>query len=360
MCRYPIRDYCSLLYQLIPVPPPPSDGNHMAAIADDERPVVVRVRRKASQYRLDALLLQINEGPFKREFLDFGKLSITDSSATDGLEINERSLKRALLDFGKLSISESSTSTVYGGSPNDDERPVVVGDKRKASQSRHDGLWIEISERPLKKTFFDLGKLSVSEASDSIVEELKTRKVLLCHVKTVTNLEVTFDVLQPEVPASADASKFKNKSKEIRHTFKAKDEHDRLLAEKAKQSQEFVSKNARFIQIWRSRKSKKEAMHEESLHDKCQFYDIVRVDFEETNQEMRNDHKRGSELDDHKLMSRYLPLLKEILPRAAMEIESNISISRLGVSPLLLSSPHSSLVQIPSLICHIIHPRTHR
>ncbi|GAA0152997.1 hydrolase [Lithospermum erythrorhizon] len=155
------------------------------------------------------------------------------------------------------------------------------------------------------------------------VEELKIKKVLLCHVETVTSPEVTLDVLQSAVPASADASKFGNKSKEIRRTFKAQDKHDQLLV-KAKQSQESASKNARFKQIWRSRNSKEEATVDEPFHDICQFFDVVRVDSEGKSQEVLNHNNRDSELEDHKLMSQYLPLLKEFIPSAAVEIESDI------------------------------------
>ncbi|KAJ0045286.1 hypothetical protein Pint_05120 [Pistacia integerrima] len=45
-----------------------------------DKPVIVRVKRKATQSRLDAFWLEINERPLKRPLLDFEKLSISQSS----------------------------------------------------------------------------------------------------------------------------------------------------------------------------------------------------------------------------------------------------------------------------------------
>lgn len=47
-----------------------------------------------------------------------------------------------------------------------------------------------------------------------------------------------------------------------------------------------AAKNARFEQIWRSRKGNKEVMHGK-LREMCQFYDVVRVDDEERVNEVR-------------------------------------------------------------------------
>ncbi|THF98009.1 hypothetical protein TEA_007558 [Camellia sinensis var. sinensis] len=48
-----------------------------------------------------------------------------------------------------------------------------------------------------------------------------------------------------------------------------------------------LSKNARFEQIWRSRKGRKEATHDDALHEICHVYDVVRVDVEETASEVQ-------------------------------------------------------------------------
>ncbi|GFP80551.1 RNA-directed DNA methylation 4 [Phtheirospermum japonicum] len=81
-------------------------------------------------------------------------------------------------------------------------KPVVVRVKRKAFQSALDAFWLEIHERPLKRPLLDFGKLSISDVSSSRVEELKTKKILVRHVETVTNSESTFDVLRSFVPIS--------------------------------------------------------------------------------------------------------------------------------------------------------------
>lgn len=39
-----------------------------------------------------------------------------------------------------------------------------------------------------------------------------------------------------------------------------------------------LAKDARFEQIWKSRKGNKETEHEKALQEICNFYDIVRVE----------------------------------------------------------------------------------
>lgn len=46
-------------------------------------------------------------------------------------------------------------------------------------------------------------------------------------------------------------------------------------------SLQVLAKNARFEQIWRSRKGDKEAVENESLRGMYQFYDVIRVDDDE-------------------------------------------------------------------------------
>lgn len=52
----------------------------------NNKPVVVRVKRKANQSPLEALWLEINERPLKRPLLDFEKLAISDSSTKAATE----------------------------------------------------------------------------------------------------------------------------------------------------------------------------------------------------------------------------------------------------------------------------------
>ncbi|KAL3829037.1 hypothetical protein ACJIZ3_017839 [Penstemon smallii] len=227
-----------------------------------EKPVIVRVKRKAFQARLDAFWLEINERPLKRAALDFENLSISESSTSRGLEINDKSSKHPLADFGNLSISESSTSRV------------------------------EVS---------------------------KTKKILVQHLETVNSSEETFNVLRSFVPNSSDALKVKEKIEERRRFVKTVIKQDELLS-KARQRQEVLSRNARFEQVWRSRKVKKEALEDESVYETCRLYDVVRVDVEERGTEVVEDN----DMEDCRMMAHFLPLLQEVLPTAAKEIESDM------------------------------------
>lgn len=202
--------------------------------------------------------------------------------------------------------------------PAKEDKLVVVRVKRKAFQSRLDAFWLEINERPAKRPLLDFAKLSIDESS-SRVEELKSRKVLVQHVETVTSSEVTVDIVKSFVSAPAVSSEVEEKS-EVRRSFRTEKKQDQLLA-KAKQTQEDLSKNARFEQIWKSRKEKRKLMHNEELNEMCKLYDVIRVDTEEKGREVQEE---TTELEDHKMMSQYLPLLREVMPSAAEEIESEI------------------------------------
>uniref|UniRef100_M1CZF4 Transcription factor Iwr1 domain-containing protein n=2 Tax=Solanum tuberosum TaxID=4113 RepID=M1CZF4_SOLTU len=204
--------------------------------------------------------------------------------------------------------------------PAKEDKLVVVRVKRKTFQSRLDAFWLEINERPAKRPLLDFAKLSIDESS-SRVEELKSRKVLVQHVETVTSSEVTVDIVKFFVSAPADSSEVEEKS-DARRSFRTEKKQDQLLA-KAKQKQEDLSKNARFEQIWKSRKEKRKLMHNEELNEMCRLYDVIRVDTEEKSHEVQEEC-RTTELEDHKMMSQYLPLLREVMPSAAEEIESEI------------------------------------
>ncbi|XVF20400.1 hypothetical protein REPUB_Repub11eG0195200 [Reevesia pubescens] len=205
---------------------------------------------------------------------------------------------------------ESSSATLQSTAA---DKPVVVRVKRKASQSCLDAFWLEINERPLKRPFSDFQKLSISESSQK--EELKSKKVLVQHVDTVLSSEATVDIVQSFMPNSADATNGNAKSQEGRRPYKMNNRQEHLS--RSIQKQEAVAKNARFEQIWRSRKGKKEAVDE-----MCHFYDVVRVDVEESSNSMQVDEEIS--LADQKLLSSYLPLLREFIPTAAAEIESDM------------------------------------
>lgn len=66
------------------------------------------------------------------------------------------------------------------------------------------------------------------------------------------------------------------------YTFSA-----RLLISLIFFSQQVLAKNARFEQIWRSRKGHKDELHHKELREMCHFYDVVCVDVEEKSNEVQ-------------------------------------------------------------------------
>ncbi|EOY34651.1 RNA-directed DNA methylation 4, putative isoform 4 [Theobroma cacao] len=104
-------------------------------------------------------------------------------------------------------------------------------------------------------------------------------------------------------PGSADATTGNAKSQKGRHPHKTDNQREQLS--KSIQKQEEIAKNDCFEQIWRSRRGKKEA-----VDDMYHFYDVVRVDVEESSNSMQAED--------------YLPLLRECIPAAAAEIESDM------------------------------------
>ncbi|PPS03929.1 hypothetical protein GOBAR_AA16740 [Gossypium barbadense] len=220
------------------------------------------------------------------------------------------------------------------------DKPVIVRVKRKASQFRLDAFWLEINERPLKRPFSDFEKLSISESSQR--EELKSKKVFVRHVDTLTSSQATVDIVQSFIPNSADVTEGNTKSQEGRRPQKTNYRQEQLSKSIQKQEKpvrtiiliqilenlkwfvsikcnftpEEIAKNARFEQIWRSRRGKKEAV-DEMYH----FYDVVRVEVEEKSNNMQIEEES---LEDRELLSSYLPLLREFIPAAAAEIEADV------------------------------------
>ncbi|XP_050220293.1 RNA-directed DNA methylation 4 isoform X2 [Mercurialis annua] len=215
-------------------------------------------------------------------------------------------------------MGESSSTALNSTS----EKPVVIRVKRKSYHSRLDAFWLEINERPLKRALLDFQKLSVTDA-ESKVEELKTKKVFVQHVETVSNSDAIIDVLQSfVVPSSSSAVEVIPKGEERKPSLKKDSKQEQLLS-KARQSKEVSAQNARFEQIWRRRRGNKEASQDKALHDMCHFYDIVRVDVEGQSSEMQEQEVMS--LEDQELLSSFLPLLREFIPSAAADIESDMS-----------------------------------
>ncbi|XP_010521980.1 PREDICTED: RNA-directed DNA methylation 4-like isoform X2 [Tarenaya hassleriana] len=200
------------------------------------------------------------------------------------------------------------------------EKPVVVRVKRKVDQSPLDAFWLEINERPFKRPLLDLAKLSISNSAEK--EKLKSKKVLVRHVETVADSNATIDMLQSLFDSvSSEQGSNKEKIEERKNTFKRDNRKDQLLT-KAVQQQQVAAKNARLEQIWRSRKGNKEGDHDKTLHEMCHFYDVVRVDVEEGPKAAPMEELPS--LEEQKMLASYLPLLRELIPDAAKEIESDI------------------------------------
>ncbi|XP_027347338.1 RNA-directed DNA methylation 4 [Abrus precatorius] len=198
-------------------------------------------------------------------------------------------------------------------------KPVVVRVKRKPSQSPLDAFWLEINERPLKRPLLDFQTLSISDSALKV--ELHNKKVFVQHVETISSSEVTFDIIQSFVdPGSSGAPDTRSKIEERKNIFKKDNKQDQLLS-KAKQEKESLAKEARFEQIWKRRKGNKGTAHEKALQEICHFYDIVRVDYEGKNKEVQQEEMS---LDDQRLLSSYLPLLREFIPNAAAEVEADL------------------------------------
>ncbi|BAT84647.1 hypothetical protein LR48_Vigan03g160800 [Vigna angularis] len=200
-------------------------------------------------------------------------------------------------------------------------KPVVVRVKRKPSQSPLDAFWLEINERPLKRSLLDLGNLTISGSAQKV--EFHNKKVFVQHVETISSSEVTFDIVQSFVdPGSSCASILKSKFEERKNFFKRNNKQDQLLV-KAKQEKESLAKDARFEQIWKRRKGNKGtgSTHDKELQEICNFYDIVRVDNEEKKKEVQ---QQEISLEDQRLLSSYLPLLREFIPNAAEEVEADL------------------------------------
>ncbi|KAI3749829.1 hypothetical protein L2E82_20445 [Cichorium intybus] len=201
-----------------------------------------------------------------------------------------------------------------------DDKPVVVRVKRKSHQSPLEAFWLEINERPVKRPLLDFEKLSINNSA-SQVDELKPKKFFVQHVDTVSNSDVAVDILQSFVaskPTSDDALDSKAKVEDQRRSNKTDNKQKQLLV-KAKETQELLAKNARFEQIWKSRKGKDTAASDDALRDMCHLYDVVRVDAGETS----GVHEQEDE-EDERLLHSFLPLLREFIPSAAEDIESEI------------------------------------
>ncbi|AQK38684.1 RNA-directed DNA methylation 4 [Zea mays] len=231
------------------------------------------------------------------------------------------------------------------------EKPIVVRVKRKPSQNRPDAFWLEINERPAKKAAIDFSRLSISEPSSSSAsvkasEEPRVKKILVQHIETVHHSEAVEDVLQSLLLVDSNSKETKSKTKEWNDRIK-QDKKPEQLRSAARQRHEDMGRNARFAQIWKSRKGEK-ADAGDSLREICHLYDAVQVDPDDEkhpaeprqvfftiyqaiwNVELYcfmfpyNIHCRITSFEEGAVLCNFLPLIREYLPSTAEEIEADI------------------------------------
>ncbi|KAL6653348.1 hypothetical protein ACP70R_008926 [Stipagrostis hirtigluma subsp. patula] len=243
-------------------------------------------------------------------------------------------------------MASAAAGEAAASGPAAKEKPIVVRVKRKPSQARPDAFWLEINERPAKKAMLDFSSLSISEPSSSSAkasEEPRVKTLLVQHIETVHHSEAVEDVLNSLLHADPNAKEIKSKTKEWNdriHQDKLNktnygqqpDRGMRFWLTKICNSQgpvhaELISelcwdmgRNARFAQIWRSRKGQKNDA-DESLREMCHLYDAVQVDPDE---EKHPAEPRITSFEEGAVLCNFLPLIREYLPSAAEEIESDI------------------------------------
>ncbi|XP_066336495.1 RNA-directed DNA methylation 4-like isoform X2 [Miscanthus floridulus] len=215
---------------------------------------------------------------------------------------------------------EASTSE-----PTERGKPIVVRVKRKPSQTRPDAFWLEINERPAKKAMLDFSSLSISDppssssASAKASEEPRVKKLLVQHIETVHHSEAVEDVLHSLLLADSNSKEIKSKTKEWNDRIK-QDKKPEELRSAARQRHEDMGRNARFAQIWKSRKGENNDA-DDSLREICHLYDAVQVDPDD---EKHRAEPRITSFEEGAVLCNFLPLIREYLPSAAEEIESDI------------------------------------
>uniref|UniRef100_A0A453HS02 Transcription factor Iwr1 domain-containing protein n=1 Tax=Aegilops tauschii subsp. strangulata TaxID=200361 RepID=A0A453HS02_AEGTS len=111
----------------------------------------------------------------------------------------------------------------------------------------------------------------------------------------------------------------KSKTKERNERMKQDKKQDQLRSA-ARQRHENLGRNARFAQIWKSRKGDNNEV-DETLREMCHLYDAVQVD---SDGEKHPAEPQMTSVEEGAILCNFLPLLREHLPSAAEEIESDI------------------------------------
>lgn len=103
----------------------------------NDKPVIVRVKRKASRPPLEAFWLEINERPLKRPLLDFEKLSISSSSGIEELKAR----KVFVQHVETATTSEANIDIVQSFVPNFTDVLKTKSEERRLAfkkDNRHD------------------------------------------------------------------------------------------------------------------------------------------------------------------------------------------------------------------------------
>ncbi|KAJ1273774.1 hypothetical protein BS78_05G010000 [Paspalum vaginatum] len=169
----------------------------------------------------------------------------------------------------------------------------------------------------------NFSSLSISEpstsSSTSAKEEPRVKKLLVQHIETVHHSEAVGDVLHSILLADSNTKEIKSKTKEWHDIIKQDKKPDQLRSA-ARQRHEDLGRNARFGQIWSHRKREKNEA-DESIRKICQPYDAVQVDQDE---EKHPAEPRITSFEEGAVLCNFLPLIREYLPSAAVQIESDI------------------------------------
>ncbi|WVZ54870.1 hypothetical protein U9M48_005614 [Paspalum notatum var. saurae] len=203
------------------------------------------------------------------------------------------------------------------------EKPIVVRVKRKPSQTRPDAFWLEINERPAKKAMLDLSNLSISEPSTSSSpgarEEPRVKKLFVQHIETVRHSEAVQDVLHSLLLADSNTKEIKSKTKEWHDIIKQDKKPDQLRSA-ARQRHEVIGWDLG-VDLFEPPCHKAHgnigslsAAHLIAAHG----YPVVNAIVFVRCILMITSFEEGA------VLCNFLPLIREYLPSAAVEIESDI------------------------------------
>lgn len=207
-------------------------------------------------------------------------------------------------------------------------KSIIVRIKRKRLQDPVGSLWVEVSARPAKRPELDLSSLSLHDGegpmSRDTTVETRSTKLLFRHLETITSFGAEETSRVETLLKNAGDEKGFRKWKERRQVSTRKKDYHGAHLTTARMTHEALAKAARFEQVWRSRNDPpKDDIMSEFFH----LYDVVQVDAEVNvadKHQSERQAKREAELADNQLLHNYLPLLRDFLPTAATQLESEL------------------------------------